>query len=286
MKGSEFAEALKGLSKEAIESSILIAYKKNWTPDWIDDTSFWRPVSVTANIKGTDYTLVFYCSPDYFSVGTNDDFLRMPARPATYQAIANKLNAILPSRRLVSYIQGSAKWKITPKPQTPDMSMITVPVFQKYNKIVQDQLIAMGGSVTTGLVSGDKKDVVVGPSLDGSRVAIFGWYYPDGKLLQPYSTIHTVDHVDYSHGGRFILRKCAVNGKGYMMEDLFMDPLLYPLVSDQGMFKPYFPNTEATKTIDFNNPDYPREFEDTQDDTSLGIAGAALAGIAAYFMWK
>ena len=288
MKGSEFAAAILKLDQESRESAILMAFAKGFYPSWVDNKAFWRPVSVTASIKSKEYTLTFYCSPDYFAIGDNDDFLRMPARPATYQAIANKLDAILPSQQLVKYIQSSAKYKCTPKPQTPDKTMITVPVFVKYNDIVNEQLKKLGGSPDSGIVSGDKKDVIVGPSLDGSRVAIFGWIYPDGKIIQPYSTIHTVDHVDYSHGGRFISRKCSVNGTIYKIEDLFQDPVLHPLVSDQGMFLPYFPNVGLKKTVDFDSPELPREFsevafEDTRDFPAIG---AAFAAIAAWLSFK
>lgn len=291
MKGSEFAESVKKLSPEARESAILLAFAKGYYPSWVDNKAFWRTVNVTATIKGTDYTLAFECSPDYFSIGDNTDFIRMPARPATYQAIASKLGAILPSRQLVKYIQSAAKYKCTPKPQTPDMSMITVPVFVKYNDIVEKQLETLGGKPDSGLVSGDKKDVVVGPDLTGERVAIFGWIYPDGKIIQPYSTIHTVDHVDYSHGGRFVSRKCAVNGKVYNMEDLFKDPLLNPLVSDQGVFVPYFPNAAPPpykKIIDFDNPDLPREFGEIrfEDTREFPMVGSAIAALAAWLSFK
>src|SRR5690606_9057358 len=86
------------------------------------------------------------------------------------------------------------------------------------------------------LVAGHKKDVVVTPRLDSlpGRVAIYGWQRPDGSNIQPLNTSHTSEHVDYSHGIRFILDTVVIDGTPHELRMLLRDPLLAALLSDEG----------------------------------------------------
>lgn len=288
MKGTTLVKDLEKLSPSAREAAILIAFSKGFYPIWMG-VGYWQPVNIIATIKSKKYVLTIYVSPDYFALGDDTDYVRMPASPVTYQLIANKLGAILPSSRLVDYIWASAKYKVEPAPQAHSFKAIL-----DVNDNINLQLAKMGGDPTLGLVSGDKKDVVVGPNLNGSKVAIYGWFKKDGSKWQPYSTVHSVDYLDYSHGGRFVLRKCSLNGAVMNIEDIFTDPELSVLVSDQGSFVPYFPNAPATK-IDWENlpdSDLYRDFDilpettvEKEDDNRL-LVGGAIAGLAGYLILR
>ncbi|HRP08946.1 MAG TPA: ABC transporter permease, partial [Gemmatimonadales bacterium] len=97
-------------------------------------------------------------------------------------------------------------------------------------------LLTVFGTQLGALVAGHKKDVVVTPRLDSlpGRVAIYGWQKPDGSVIQPLNTSHTTEHVDYSHGIRFVLDEVMVDGTPHELRMLLRDPLLAGLLSDEG----------------------------------------------------
>ena len=287
MKGSLLVKDLEKLTPQLRESAILIAFANEWYPNWLG-LGYWQPVTISATVKDKKYNLVIYVSPDYFALGDDTDYVRMPATPQTFQLIANKFGAILPSTRIVDYIFSSAKYKLEPKPIPPPPKYIDI---IENNSAIEKQLKEIDGSPTTGIVIGDKKDVVIGPNLNGDKVAIYGWYKKDGSKWQPYSTIHISSYSDYSHGGRFILRKCALNGDVVNIEDLFQDKDLNVLVSDQGAFKPYFPNTDVSKAIDFENPPLPDAYrdlpvEETEKPDNRGVIGAAVIGLSSFLLLR
>lgn len=258
MRGSEFALAIQGMDQVARESAILAAVGEGWMPAWLL-TAKWRPVKVAH--KGR--TLVYFVAPDYFSIGTDEDYVRIPMRPATFQAIADAFYAIMPTKHMVDAIWAAAGCKIAPHPFPPGAAMVTVPRFVESNTAIQTELAAVGCGPETALVAGDKKDVVIGPNLDGTKVAIYGWHQVTGKPIQSYPGPHTVDHVDYSHGARLVSRHALLDDELIDLVTIFENPDLYPMVSDQGMFDPYFPNagsgskTPPTAPVPITPASYP-----------------------------
>lgn len=302
MTGSEFAASLIGVDLLGREKAILAAFAKGYVPTWFS-TNPWRPVHVEATVKGKIRSLVFYTSPDYFAIGDDSDYLRMPARPATYQAIADVMKAILPSKRMVNAIWGAADCRLTPAPFPPGAAMITTPRFVESNDAINAQLKKLGKSPFDCLVAGDKKDVCIGPALDGNHVAIYGWHQSNGKPIQSYPGPHTVDHVDYSQGGRLTIRKSILDGNIVDLFDIFTDKDLNVLVSDQGPFEPRFPNTgssykpaESITDIASESKPAPAAYvvDDIEsgarvgaDNTSAVVATAAISLVAAgYFSLK
>lgn len=248
MTGSEFYKLIEKLEGPAREAEILRIFSEGHLPGWLVRQS-WRPVSVEADVGKAVRRLTYFVSPDYFSIGTDADFLRTPARPATYQTIASSLAAIMPSRRMVNAIWGSADARVEPVPIPGASDRRDSAPFLQSNEIINKQLQSMGRSPLWNLVAGDKKDVVIGPGLDGSKVAIYGWHQSSGKPWQPYPGPHTVDHVDYSHGGRFVSRAAFLDGSPVDIASIFIDKQLSVLVSDQGPFLPFFPNTGAQSAV-------------------------------------
>ncbi len=47
--------------------------------------------------------------PDYLSIGSNDDWARIPLSPMAAQQIADSLNCFLPTRKMVDDIYKAAK---------------------------------------------------------------------------------------------------------------------------------------------------------------------------------
>lgn len=222
-------------------------------------------VPVTITQKLTDkkpHTLVIGVAPHKLAIGTADDWFLAPASPWTYQYVADKNAAILPSRKLTADIFRAALAMgvaIEPHPyplKDPSTGKDdgglyneSVPRFVESDRYIHDQLNkftlpAGAASIVNVLTDGEKKDVVVAPNLDGSHVAIYGWYRLTDK--QPWQNgygPHEGTYKDYSHGGRMIARAAALDGKIVdLVDNVFLDPFYAPLVSDSGPFRPHFPN--------------------------------------------
>lgn len=172
------------------------------------------PINVTERDKsGKLYRLTFWVSSDYFSVGDDKDYVRMPMNPHTAQALADQFGAILPTRKMVDLIYKSAAIKLSPKPKPPGPKMETNAYYLEHNMTIESQL---RGKVKFGLaIAGHKKDVVISNRLlsQPGRVAIYGWHQMNSKAIQPLSLVHGDKYADYSHGVRLIRNLVMLNGK-------------------------------------------------------------------------
>ncbi len=228
MTGTEFDAIIRDLTGAPREKAILDAVLAGSVPEWFKKA--WIPLQIGR--------ATIYVKPDYFAIGTDADSRRMPMTPQTAQSIAKLYNSILPTRKIVNAIYDAAtRVPSKPMPPTPDMEKSVA--FARHDALI--------GKLPHGpLVAGHKKDIVVGPDLDGSRVAIYGWQ-PDPKVFphQPYSTIHGSYYADYAHGVRLVSRKALLDGKPVDIMQLFHDPATVTLVSDQGSFVPVFPSKGA-----------------------------------------
>ena len=245
--GSALDDVIAAPSSAARDEVILREFQAGNVPPW---NANWRPVRVSAVIDGKNYELEYLVTPDYFSLGNAEDYFRAPMTPFAAQKIADKLDAILPSTRMVDEIFANANAKMQPQSISPNLDKPSD--YAKHEIMIQKQMKASG--ISPGIfMAGHKKDIVVGPNLDGSRVAIYGWHDPTGQLtqgkanrpIQPYSTIHESQYADYSHGVRLVRRQAYLNGQQVNIEDVFTDPKLHILVSNQGPFSPKFPNSKV-----------------------------------------
>ena len=194
----------------------------------------WKLVEIKTSIvdssTGKTIKASYWVTPDYLSIGTTDDWARIPLTPMTAQRIADKFNAFLPTRKIVNDIYEQAKVKLEPVPLFAfrDSSII----FWHHHLIVEGQRKGR-----EGLIAGIKKDVVISDKLTRDvktdRVAIYGWHKLDGKPIQPLYTGHVNWYVDYSHGIRLVSRKIKVNGKLMDYTDVMKDPVLRRLLCDE-----------------------------------------------------
>lgn len=197
---------------------------------------------VKVPVFGGGLSGAIFVTPDYFSIGTNDDFVRMPLMPATAEAIGATFGAGLPTTKMVRDIHLAAPQKLAADPWGPpyDASMMTTQRIVQHNERVQSQFRSKGFALGT-LTSGHKKDVVVTPKMDREHVCIFGWFRDDSvkSAIQGPSancSAHGSTYVDYSHGIRFVRDTMIVNGKQMSVADVLKDPKLSALVSDDGPF--------------------------------------------------
>lgn len=223
LTGSEFAAKARELDLNAREAEVLRAFDEGHVP------AFSRKF---VPVKLGDVEIEV--APDYFAIGTDDDFLLMPVTPATARKIAERLDSVLPTRKMVDAIYAAAEVKLDPAPIPPSDKMTTVAAFADHNAIVAKQRAAADARLGA-LVAGHKKDIVDTPRLAGApgKVAIYGWHRRDGKAIQPLYLGHTEAWVDYSHGARFVKNAARLNGKATTVREILASAAHAHLLSDE-----------------------------------------------------
>lgn len=208
------------------ETEILIAANNGFIPNFMKPENFTK-ITLT---RGTD-TLEYFVCNEYFSVGTDDDYLVMPCSPKTLLGLLESLDCSLPTPMMVTQIYQNANFKIPAKPQrpVPGESITSTRLMVSIDDAIKVERTKKSIS-TNVLVAGHKKDVVLTNTLmrkeNKGNVAIFGWYYSDGKRIQGLNPKdHTVDYVDYSHGLRFVHNKCKLNGVDTTLQAIYAHPV-------------------------------------------------------------
>ena len=203
------------------------------------------PIKVKAkDANGREWTVVLYAMPDYLSVGSDADFVRTPLTPMAAQRVADAFDCTIPTRKMVNDVHREAKVRLAPIPLGEPRT--TVDTFIRHNAMIEEQ---RKGKTLGDLVDGVKKDVVITtlPADRTDHVAIYGWYQLDGKPIQPLTSIHVNWYVDYSHGIRLVKRTVLVDGNPRDIREVLADPVLHPLLSDEGpIAEPYY-RTERHK---------------------------------------
>lgn len=172
------------------------------------------PITIAAN--GTEIT--FCVSPDYFSLGADSSFLRVPmGLPATYE-LFGALGFMLPTAKMVDLIYEEADLKVTPlfKPAGPQMG--TTQYIAEHSEDIDSQI----GTQSFELIGGHKKDVVITNQLVSrpNRIAIYGWHQLNGNPVQPLSTIHHLNYTDYSQGLRLVSEIAFLGETPVSLKDL------------------------------------------------------------------
>lgn len=194
-----------------------------------------RPVETTApGPHGAPIHAVVWVMPDYLAVGSDEDFVRVPLGLPEALTVARRFGFTLPTRKLVDCIHGQAEAKLDPRPMPAGPSMTSIAWLWAHNRTIAEQARRLKPGA---LVSGVKKDVVITPRLAAhpGRVAIYGWIRPDGKPIQPLSTVHGAWYADYSHGIRLVSDAVVVDGEVRSVFDVLEDPAQSGLLSDEGL---------------------------------------------------
>lgn len=233
-------------AKEFIQSSKSLSFVDRELATWRQFTRGNFPEFLTQAVEidtllfdadSQSHGVRFQVLPDYWSVGSDSNFCRMPMSPQTAQKIADALGATLPTRKMVDLIYQQASLKLIPVPFWPVARRNELPeTWLLHNAVIEDQIFASCRN-RAGLVAGHKKDLVLSNKIaDPSRpdhVVIYGWHQPDGEPIQPQSNIHVNWYMDYSHGVRLVNRQCFVDGLPRDMLDILQDPMLFALLDDE-----------------------------------------------------
>ena len=191
-----------------------------------------RFVAVNTEIRdssGKRTRAIYYVSPDYLSIGSNNDWARIPLSPMAAQQIADSFHCFLPIRKMVDDIYRVAKLKLEPIPMYAFRDS-TITMYQ-HHLIIEGQR-----KLRKGLIAGIKKDVVLSGKVSRDKPnheAIYGWHKLDGKAIQTLYTGHINWWVDYSHGIRLIYRTVYVEGKPMDYIDVLKDEHLKKLLCDE-----------------------------------------------------
>jgi hypothetical protein len=227
--GNAFLKSLEGFSRSEREDAVANEIIRGNFPQFLRK---FKSVTLTGNDAAGKQTMaVVEVMPDYFAVGSDADFVRMPMDPRTACRIAEAFGCSLPTRKIVDAVYTSATVKLQPRPLTEARESLAT--FVQHNQIIESQ---RHGSALGELVAGSKKDLVLSNRLEekADRVAIYGWHMPDGKPIQPLTVVHVNWYVDYSHGARLVKRQIIIDGKPHDLRAVLFSSKWSPLVSDEG----------------------------------------------------
>jgi hypothetical protein len=195
-----------------------------------------QPVLFSGRLPdGGSVQVVICVTPDYLAVGTDQDFVRVPLGLPAAAEVADRLDFLLPTTRMVDAIYAQARIHLAPRPMPAGEQMRSTEYFWRHNQTVSAQRASFG-QPEHELVAGQKKDVVLSRRLltVPGRVAIYGWHRSDGDPIQPLSTVHGERYADYSHGIRLVSATAFVNGVARSLQDLLQDPVIARLLSSEG----------------------------------------------------
>jgi hypothetical protein len=201
-----------------------------------------KPVEVEwVTPSGMKHECIFKVLPDYLAVGSDSDFVRIPMTSNTAQRIADLTDTLLPSVKMVDAIYMNARVKLKPQPLPEGPQMGSNEYYLDHNRMIEHQRLGLGAKLGS-LIAGHKKDLVITNRLNSNPddLAIYGWHrMEDGKPvpIQPLTTAHLKDYVDYSHGVRLVSKKVLVDGKATSIVNILRDPELSAILSDEGPIK-------------------------------------------------
>ncbi len=186
---------------------------------------------------GVLHKVRYEAMPDYLSVGSDSDWVRVPMGPVTAQRLADLFGATLPTRMMVDTVYRHATCRPAPVTYYPvGSNNELVTKFTEHHEAIE-RLREETGSSPCDLTAGIKKDVVISNRITEPKrpghVVIYGWHTPDGKAIQPLTNIHYGHYVDYSHGVRLICGEVMVDGVPMRVADILADPVLYRILSDE-----------------------------------------------------
>ncbi|MEA1898355.1 MAG: hypothetical protein U9N53_11920 [Bacteroidota bacterium] len=247
MDGLDFAGQISGLSLEYREMAITEQILSGNVPSFSRKL---QQIKINHTTDSSQYQLVLFTACDYLAIGSDEDYLYVPMTPTTAQYLADQLDCILPTKKLVDIIYAEAGIKLQPQPIPPSDKMTTVPVFMQHTDSVKHQISHNGFSRSAdNIFAGHKKDIIISnkiysPERNYNRVVIYGWHLNENNPIQPVYNGHLASYADYSHGVRLIHSEALLNGDTYRVTDLLKDQSLYILLSNEGIIStPYYPGS-------------------------------------------
>ncbi len=231
--GAGFARGIAHLVRGERDAKTASAILRGEIPDFLRQL---QPVELHAySSDGRPLKATVCVMPDYLAVGSDTDFLRMPMGLKAAAEVATRLGFVLPTPRMVDAIYRESARHLRPQPLKAGPAMRSTAYFRRHDADIVAQLRRFG--IAPGvLLAGHKKDVVLSNRLDShpGRIAIYGWHVANGEPIQPLSTAHGIEYVDYSHGIRLVSDVMLLNGKVTSVHKVLANARLAAVLSDEG----------------------------------------------------
>jgi len=230
--GSEFARRTSGLSAADRDRAVVAELERGNIPSFLGHLT---PVKLaTHSPDGPTVGATIWVTPDYLAIGSDDDFLYVPLTYYSATIIADRFGSVLPTARMVDAIYEQAAHHLTPAPLPAGPLMCSNLYLEKHQQRIDEQ---RSGLPLGELISGHKKDLVLTNRLRQvtGRVAIYGWHRAPGAPIQPLSTVHGAQYVDYSHGVRLVSTTVVVDGRPRSIYDALQDSHVAPVLSREGV---------------------------------------------------
>lgn len=226
-----------GVTGSAREQAILEEVDRGNVPEFL--SQFKRVV--LHDKKGN--TIELDVMPDYFALGNNQDFVRMPMTPLTAKAVGDKFGLVLPTEKVADAIYRKADIKLEAiglvNKRSDTAFMSGNGYYLRHDQLIRRQLGDENGQ--SKMVAGHKKDLILSKfALDHpDRLDFYGFFDKNGRRIQGSGGgPHESTYVDYSHGARFISQNVIVNGKPMRYDDVLKNPELCGLLTDEGPYDP------------------------------------------------
>jgi hypothetical protein len=230
--GSEFARRTSGLSSADRDRAVVAELERGNVPSFLGHLT---PVKLSPNPGGAQaVAATIWVTPDYLAIGSDDDFLYVPLTYYSATIIADRFGSILPTARMVDAIYEQSAHHLRPAPLPAGPLMRSNLYLSKHQQRIDEQ---RSGLPLGELISGHKKDLVLTNRLRQlpGRVAIYGWHRAPGDPIQPLSTVHGAQYVDYSHGVRLVSTTVVVDGRPRSIYDALQDSRVAPVLSREGV---------------------------------------------------
>ena len=232
ISGSEFARRTTGMPGADRQRAALEELQRGNIPEFIRTL---KPVQVSFKpAKGEPITGIIWVMPDYLSIGSDKDFLRIPLTYPSAVKIANAFGFVLPTQKVVDAISEQSTFHLKPQPLPPGPKMRSSRYYLRHQKKIEAQLVTCPPGE---LISGHKKDIVLTNRLyeKPHRIAIYGWHRRNGQPIQPLSIVHGERYADYSHGVRLVSTTIWINGKPRSIFEVLENPALAKLLNYEGV---------------------------------------------------
>lgn len=231
LSGSQFAATILNVPADQLRDNLVLQQcMLGNLPQWMRT---FKPIQVSDGAN----QLVYFVSPDVLCIGEGINFLRVSLNGYTARHVVDAFGCMLPTKRIADQIWASADLKLTPQAMGASPNMTSTQTLVDHNTAIETQRADRNFNIITG----HKKDIVYVKHLlsDRSRLAIYGWIYPSGQIIQgpePNSTSHSCSYQDYSSSIRLVSTRAMLNNSDVNLYELLNNPSLAHLISDEGPF--------------------------------------------------
>ena len=135
--GAEFAGKTRDMSGAERQQAALSELRRGNVPDFLRN---FRPVNLSHRLPdGRIISGVIWVMPDYLSIGSDQDFLRIPLTYPSATAIAKEFDLMLPTRKMVDDIYGQSDCKLDPQPLPPGRRMRSSEYYLEHQRRIEKQ---------------------------------------------------------------------------------------------------------------------------------------------------